>query len=147
MNVYTHARLYDLAGAVEGLPQLLPAGPETEDSALAATGTDGNTGHGRSGAPRPRLDQNAEIGCEPLRAIESRAGSDTPEWACPNSFPVREIENDCDSVRADEASYPARIRTWTKGTKIPCATVTLPGIHCGLSPHFTVNPILTSILL
>ena len=36
MNVYTHAGLYDLAGAVENLPPLLPtAGNE----ALAATGT------------------------------------------------------------------------------------------------------------
>ena len=26
------------------------------------------------------------------------------------------------------SSYPARIRTWTKRTKISCATVTLPGI-------------------
>src|SRR5436190_71928 len=30
------------------------------------------------------------------------------------------------------SSYPARIRTWTKRTKISCATVTLPGI-AGLS--------------
>src|SRR5262249_47036184 len=40
MNVYTHARLHDLAGAVEGLPALLPTGPETEKMTLRATGTD-----------------------------------------------------------------------------------------------------------
>src|SRR2546421_12476457 len=37
MNVYTHTRLHDLAGAVEGLPALL--GDHREH--LKATGTDG----------------------------------------------------------------------------------------------------------
>src|SRR5947207_226228 len=31
-------------------------------------------------------------------------------------------------------SYPARIRTWTKRTKISCATVTLPGIASVQTP-------------
>src|SRR5262249_36571122 len=39
MGVYTHAELYDLAGAVEGLPSLL-SGPHREADALRATGTD-----------------------------------------------------------------------------------------------------------
>src|ERR1700736_6410312 len=42
MNVYTHTRLHDLAGAVEGLPGLLPVVQKA--SALAATGTDGRPG-------------------------------------------------------------------------------------------------------
>ena len=36
---YSHRRLYDLAGAVEKLPNLIPA-PTTESAALRATGTD-----------------------------------------------------------------------------------------------------------
>src|SRR5439155_4976937 len=40
MNVYTHAQLHDLAGAVEGLPALL-ATSERGAMTLAATGTDG----------------------------------------------------------------------------------------------------------
>jgi len=40
MNVYTHAGLYDLRGAVESLPALLPK-TEPQAAALAATGTEG----------------------------------------------------------------------------------------------------------
>jgi integrase len=39
---YSHRRLYDLTGAVEKLPRLLPdAAPDEEQAALRATGTDG----------------------------------------------------------------------------------------------------------
>ena len=41
MNVYTHARLHDLAGAIDSLPSLLPAGRREGTAAAAATGTDG----------------------------------------------------------------------------------------------------------
>src|SRR5207248_10508863 len=37
MNVYTHAHLHDLAGAVEGLPSLLPRDRRSEAQQLAAT--------------------------------------------------------------------------------------------------------------
>jgi hypothetical protein len=37
---YSHRRLFDLAGAVENLPSILPTAPEQAES-LAATGTDG----------------------------------------------------------------------------------------------------------
>ena len=40
MNVDTHARLHDLAGAVEGLPSLL-GNPNASKEACRATGTDG----------------------------------------------------------------------------------------------------------
>src|SRR6266851_5536698 len=43
-------------------------------------------------------------------------------------------------------SYPARIRTWTKRAKISCATVTLPGIVCGSSPHLAIYFVVSSIL-
>jgi integrase len=52
MNVYTHAHLHDLAGAVEGLPSLLPGGGAGEAQELAATGTDGPA---EARAPDPRL--------------------------------------------------------------------------------------------
>ncbi len=40
---YSHRRLYDLAGAVEKLPDFIPAagGPESQTAALRATGTEG----------------------------------------------------------------------------------------------------------
>jgi integrase/recombinase XerC len=42
---YSHRRLYDLAGAVEKLPSLLPTGgKESEAARLRATGTDGASG-------------------------------------------------------------------------------------------------------
>ncbi len=43
MNVYTHAGLYDLAGAVNGLPSVLPSEtpPNATVGVLLATGTDG----------------------------------------------------------------------------------------------------------
>src|SRR5262249_7907642 len=44
MNVYTHAGLHDLAGAVNGLPSILPSGGPTNQNVevLRATGTDGD---------------------------------------------------------------------------------------------------------
>ena len=41
MNVYTHAGLYDLAGAVDALPSLLSPCGRPEQITLVATGTDG----------------------------------------------------------------------------------------------------------
>jgi integrase len=65
MARYGRAQLHDLAGAVEGLPSLLPAtAPGSE--VLAATGTDELTIPGS--APRPRLDQIAAIPCGSLIA-------------------------------------------------------------------------------
>ena len=49
MNVYTHTGLFDLAGAVDSLPTLLPTRTGKEAATLAATGTDGRGG--------PRADQ------------------------------------------------------------------------------------------
>ena len=41
MNVYTDPKLLDVAGAMEPLPSLpLGVGPQTENAALSATGTD-----------------------------------------------------------------------------------------------------------
>jgi hypothetical protein len=59
MNVYTHARLHDLAGAVEGLPSLLPTNPPAGAAPpLAATGTDGRLAQE---PPAPRM---GDGGCE-----------------------------------------------------------------------------------
>ncbi len=41
---YSHRRLYDLAGAVDKLPNLVPASPEVVAVPLARTGTDDETG-------------------------------------------------------------------------------------------------------
>jgi integrase len=83
MNVYTHVNMHDLAGAVAGLPPLVPSGPARDDLALAATGTDGRRAHGGQDPirdpARPRLTVQLtgrnEAGCDSLRA------SDTPAAA------------------------------------------------------------------
>jgi hypothetical protein len=65
MNVYTHAGLHDLAGAVENLPALLP-GEKAE--VLAATGTDGPAD------PPPLtglLTGGADAECVPVRTHET----------------------------------------------------------------------------
>ena len=125
---YSHRRLYDLAGAVEKLPSFLPTSDDetAEPTRLAATGTDGesfgctlvahvvgNQGHSR------------DI-CRQRRGGRS-TGSETTQPA--------ELSAGCIDCHLQSSNYPARIRTWTKRTKISCATVTLPGKFCGFLPH------------
>jgi integrase len=77
MNVYTHARLHDLAGAVEGLPSLLPAPPSGERNALPATGTDG--GVAPCVAPKSDFRRDGLITIEmPTRREEGEAGESQP---------------------------------------------------------------------
>ena len=92
---YSHRRLHDLAGAVEKLPSILPT--EAPTAVLQATGTTGAytpltqlpdsrggglriadvpcSTEGEKRTSRNTLNlQGVEAGCEPLIAVESRAG-------------------------------------------------------------------------
>src|SRR5260370_4865456 len=64
MNVYTHTGLFDLAGAVDSMPALMPTGPVPERTVLRATGTEGHSRLDRAltkplRADGPRLRANA----------------------------------------------------------------------------------------
>ena len=66
---YSHARLHDIAGALDELPDLQPEEPETERQALRATGRDGKTeqdagGH-HAGQLKRKPDASTPI-CRPL---------------------------------------------------------------------------------
>jgi integrase/recombinase XerC len=94
---YSHRRLYDLAGAVEKLPRLLPDTRERRDveaMPLAATGT-------HAARHRPRLDQTSALSCDSLRTIETTGEGEpdeggkrnllrlqAPEYACEGLIPV-----------------------------------------------------------
>jgi integrase len=104
MNVYTHAHLHDLAGAVEGLPSLLPSGRTPEAAALKATGTDGRH------CPQhcPGIDSVRDS----LRAVEAPRGEEEEEVGCRNSGSASVLESDCERVRGDEETAPCRTRTY-----------------------------------
>ena len=100
MNVYTHTRLYDLAGAVESLPSILPDVDRPEATRLAATGTNSL----RLACP---VAVN-EIGTTPqsMRADESNC-PEAPE--CPSareSVGVTTRRIDCGRMREDERKLP-----------------------------------------
>ena len=97
MNVYTHARLHDMAGAVDGLPALLDAAPG-QNERMKATGTDGSdfrlspvcafpdikrdsvsladtsgeTGDGKTAGRNPLLLQAVETGGDSSRLIDTK---------------------------------------------------------------------------
>ncbi len=104
MNVYTHAHLHDLAGAVEMLPSLLPSGR----TALKATGTDGR--HVLRHCPQhcPGVDSGRDL----LRAVETPAEGDERDAGCRNPGSASALESDCDEVRVEERSAPCRTRTY-----------------------------------
>src|SRR5260370_1127230 len=61
MNVYTHTGLFDLAGAVDSMPALIPTCPVPERTVLRWTRTEGHS----------RLDRALT---KPLRAYRARGG-------------------------------------------------------------------------
>ncbi len=88
MNVYSRAALHDVAGAVEGLGDLLsPKAPQPERQSMRATGTDGRAAPGRPGvhtdvhARQAREDSERHsaacgataAGSEPLAAREAES--------------------------------------------------------------------------
>jgi len=91
---YSHARLHDLQGALEGLPDLQPQGPE--QPAQRATGTDGQTTDGSWGQMRGQyggktVRESANCG---ERHETSTAAESTPEAeqdASPNVLSLQDL--------------------------------------------------------
>ena len=112
MNVYTHARLHDLAGAVDGLPSLLPAGRREGTAAAAATGTDGGANSSPPHRHCPQHVPAAESGRDFLRMAETTEGERDGKADGPNPLPVQGVEADCDQLRVPEFNAPCRTRTY-----------------------------------
>jgi integrase len=81
MNVYTHAGLYHLAGAVNGLPSIFPPTDAANASVgvLRATGTDGQTGANRAPEGEISLGPNLgpNLGPEPAISGDSERQAET----------------------------------------------------------------------
>jgi integrase len=92
MNVYTHARLHDLAGAVEGLPSLLGK-DRTEPAALAATGT---------GPVCTRFVQTDDTGSGSVRLLETGKDGEGNRQADHNPLQLLGVETDCDAMSPAE---------------------------------------------
>jgi len=100
MNVYTHARLFDLAGAVEGLPKILPAGPGAEGQALAKTGTDGKA----CPSACPRIDGTPKE----VRLADGTAGSEDTHEVQPNILKSLGLEGACVTMMAPDEKLPGQ---------------------------------------
>ncbi len=97
MNVYTHAGLFDLAGAVERLPSLL-AGPVKE--AMTATGTEG--------AHSPRHSPPIDNSCHPLTTAENGRPGVTADCHLEETLKIKAFASDCDPVTTPETDYARR---------------------------------------
>lgn len=107
MNVYTHARLHDLAGAVEGLPSVLTPRPEVEEVTLKATGTD----NASTTVDRPVCTGFAPTDAtreDCLRLVESSMGKAGGKQASPKALIPQGVEASCDSVRLAETELPGQ---------------------------------------
>jgi len=102
MRTYTHAHLHDLAGAVDGLPALLPTGRPGEIAVLKATGTDGAC---------TLLARPVGSGGENMGAVENSEGGKGQPTIGRNPLPVKGVGTDCDPVGVEERTAPRRTRT------------------------------------
>jgi len=100
---YSHRRLYDLAGAVEKLPNFLPARADGSEAAtLRATGTEGPAAPFQLLASCSPVAKTAAGGCDGLRIAESATakGADQPGGATPDPCKwLRVIEDHCEGLR------------------------------------------------
>ncbi len=105
---YSHRRLYDLAGAVERLPNFLPT---EEDAAhvLRATGTDAGAGLGQrlthaQAVPFscPKVAQTNDTDCTSLSMSEHPSIEDTPGGGKTKPLALQGVENGCDSLSTIE---------------------------------------------
>ncbi len=93
---YSHRRLYDLAGAVEKLPNFLPGrGDGGEAAALRATGTEGPATPVQLPASCSPVAQTPDSGCGGLRLVDASGAEDTRPRD--DATPVQ-----CGSLRAIE---------------------------------------------
>jgi integrase/recombinase XerC len=109
---YTHRRIYDLAGAVERLPDFLPPGddPACAAGALAATGTDGGTRTYDEVSLRHACAPTEEKGLRVRTNEETILSSTTPE-GLPQEPDSQGFEDECGDMRRFEGSTPGRART------------------------------------
>lgn len=94
MQTYTHAGLYDLAGAVEGLPALLPTCQKGHRRPLAATGTEGSSG--------PCLDQTGEILSDCVTTAEAGNGRNEARVSVHQTLQIKAHAIDCDRMTTPE---------------------------------------------
>jgi integrase len=104
---YSHRRLYDLAGAVEKLPRLLPDDAPTV--ALLATGTEGPSPDSEDNST-PSHQRRLHGACTasdsvgvPLRVLETPSGGDEENTADRNPLSVQGVATDGDSGREAES--------------------------------------------
>ena len=117
MQVYTHLRLHDLAGAVESLPRLLPSPNEAQP--LAATGTEGA---GISYLARPGCTMVAhanEISCGSVRTDERKGASHRPEEGNRKVLDLQGLASGSNSVRTDERNLPGQDSNLDKENQNP----------------------------
>jgi integrase len=108
---YSHRRLYDLAGAVEKLPSILPGKDPPQADTLRATGTEGdNTAPQLADAYTP-LPQLPATGREKLRLIEGENGDKSENATGLKPLNFSGDEADCDSLRLPEISEGDGTRT------------------------------------
>jgi integrase len=115
MNHYTHLRLRDLAGAVEGLPSILPN--QSAAAALRATGTDPATPASGAGSEDPPAESlrpacaAGEAGRGLVRGAETPGndGAERPTGLNPST--VQGDEAGCESMRAVEGRVGEGTRT------------------------------------
>ena len=86
---YSHRRLYDLAGAVEKLPRLLPENTPAE--ALQATGTD-NESPTRSVSGLPPAYLRREVPCDSVRASERKEPKSSADGKTSPPLEMRGVE-------------------------------------------------------
>jgi len=105
LNVYTHARLHDPAGAVEGPPALLPCGPRTEATALKATGTNAESPT-KAVASLPPAYQKADSQGGSVRADERTRGGRAPPADPRQVLKLEGVDGGCGRARATERKLP-----------------------------------------
>jgi hypothetical protein len=105
---YSHRRLYDLAGAVDKLPNFLPVVDDGEAEALRATGTDASASVDASCSPVAQLNDTAR---ETVRDSER----DTEKGNCDRGgrkpLKSKAFDSECEAVSGDDKRVGDGTRT------------------------------------
>jgi integrase/recombinase XerC len=119
---YSHRRLYDLAGAVERLPNFLPAEVDAAVHVLRATGTDASepsaaaraTGSDASATAYGAytvLTQALDSGCDSLRAIENPSTKGKGAQGKTKPLVIQGAESGCDPLTSIDSRAGDGART------------------------------------
>jgi integrase len=127
MNVYTHAHLYDLAGAVGGLPRLLPTGDQATAAALKATGTDGESAT-KEVSSLPSAYRRAEAEGDSMNPDERKGGAPAPSFGSAQVLRLQGIEDGCEAVKKVERKLPGQDSNLDKGNQNPLKSLGLAQI-------------------